>query len=108
MPAMTNSKTVVLAVVLSLALAALAVIVGAVVLGAGGHVVPGELWTLAGTAIGAIAGLLAKTSTEPTVLQAATLEQTAIAVDGTTVAAPKQPAKVAHARATRTAPPATS
>lgn len=72
---MTNSKSVVFAVVMSLAAIAVAVVIGAIVLGVGNHAVPEALWTLAGTAIGGLAALLARTGTEPAAPTFTTLEQ---------------------------------
>lgn len=66
-----NSKTTVLAVVVFLGLVALATVVGGFVLAYQGTTIPGELIGLGGTAVGAIAGILAKTNTEPAVVDAA-------------------------------------
>lgn len=66
-----NSKTTVLAVVIFLGLVALATVVGGFVLAYQGTTIPGELIGLGGTAVGAIAGILAKTNTEPAVVDAA-------------------------------------
>lgn len=72
-----TSRTTVLAVVICLGLFALATLAGSVVLIASDHEVPGELWALSGTAVGALASLLASTrstlgpkDTEPTAFQA--------------------------------------
>lgn len=74
-----TSRTTVLAVVIGLAVFALAALAGAVVLIVTDHDVPGEMWALAGTALGGLTGLLASTrstiganeyETEPTALVA--------------------------------------
>ena len=56
-----TSKTTVMAVVIGLAVFALASLAGAVILAALDKPVPGELWTLSATAVGALAGVLAST-----------------------------------------------
>jgi uncharacterized membrane protein len=61
-----TSKTTILAVVIGLAVFALASLAGAVTLIAMNQQVPGEVWTLAGTALGGLTGLLASTRSEPT------------------------------------------
>lgn len=72
-----TSRTTVLAVVVGLAVFALAALTGAVILIAIDKPVPGEVWALAGTALGGLTGLLASTrstiganETEPTALVA--------------------------------------
>lgn len=72
-----TSRTTVLAVVIGLAIFALAALGGAVTLIAINKPVPGEMWALAGTAVGALAGVLASTrstlgpnDTEPSTFQA--------------------------------------
>lgn len=62
---MNNDRTVVLAVVIGLVLVALGVIVGSFYLAGNNQTIPGELIGIAGVAVGAIAGILAKTATEP-------------------------------------------
>lgn len=60
-----NDRFTVRAVVVGLIIIALAVIIGAIVLALSGNSVPDPLWGLAGMAVGAIAGILSRTNTEP-------------------------------------------
>lgn len=62
-------RFVVRAVVVGLLVVGLAVILGAIALSIGNHSIPDSLWTLAGTAVGAVAGILSKTNTEPGPIQ---------------------------------------
>lgn len=60
-----NSKSTINLVILFLGAIALAVVVGGFVLAYQGETIPTELVGLGGTALGAVAGILAKTGTEP-------------------------------------------
>lgn len=80
-----TSRTTVLAVVVALGMFAVGVLAGAVVLIALDHEVPGEMWALGGTAVGALASLLASTRStlgpndqEPTTFQATVTPTTPI------------------------------
>lgn len=66
-----NSKSTVLAVVIFLGLVALFTVTGGFVLAYNGKAIPGELIGLGSVAVGAIAGILSKTNTEPAVVDAA-------------------------------------
>jgi hypothetical protein len=60
-----NDRLVVLAVVFFLGLVSAGTLIGAIVLRLNGQDPPGEMWGFGGVALGAIAGLLAATSTKP-------------------------------------------
>ena len=62
-----NRPTVVLVVIISLAALAFAVVVGGIYLTAIDKSLPGELIAIGSAAAGAVGGILAKTSPEPSV-----------------------------------------